>query len=414
MNLLDLIYVPLGVLSAPLWARKKRNGWGERFGRVEHMLRHKPGHGLRVMLHAVSVGEVNALRALVDRLVEDPKIECVIVSTTTDTGLARAKMLFGECCEVVRYPLDCSWMVRRFLDAVQPSVIGLVELEVWPNFVKLSVRRDIPVCVINGRLSARSFKGYRKIRPLLKRTFARLRVCCVQDEEYAERFRAMGAKDVRVTDSMKWDSVDTQRAAGGATDRAYSIALAMGLDLTKPILVAGSTGPGEEALLHAACPEGAQLVCAPRKPERFDEAAAAMPGCVRRSAEMPAPSGTVRFLLDTIGELSSVYELADVVVVGRSFGDLYGSDPIEPAALGKPVVIGPSHSDFETAVRALLKADAISVADRDGLRKELVRLFRHPAGGKTMGERAQACVRTHQGATGRHHALLVELGGTAG
>jgi len=410
VNFLDLIYVPLGVLSAPLWARKKRDGWGERFGHIEQMMRNQPApEGLRIMLHAVSVGEVNALRALIDSLLIDPKVGCVMISTTTDTGLARARALFGERCDVVRYPLDCSWMVRRFLDTVRPDVIGLVELELWPNFVKIATKRDIPVCVINGRLSERSFRGYRRIRFLLRWTFARLKVCCVQDAEYADRFRAMGARDVRITDSMKWDSVDTGRASGGPTDRAFSIALSMGLDLTKPILVAGSTGPGEEALLHASCPEGAQLVCAPRKPERFEEAAAAMPGCERRSAGKPAPAGTMRFLLDTIGELSSVYELADVVVVGRSFGDLYGSDPIEPAALGKPVVIGPRHSDFETAIRTLLRADAISIVDREGLRTELVRLFRHPASGKTMGDRAQACVRAHQGATALHHEVLVGL-----
>src|SRR5690606_5122414 len=112
------------------------------------------------------------------------------------------------------------------------------------------------------------------------------------------------------------------------------------LDLTHPIVVGGSTGPGEELLLHEACPKGVQLVCAPRKPERFDEAAAAMPACVRRSVHTPSTEWQERFLLDTIGELSAVYELADIVVVGRSFGDLYGSDPVEPAALGKPVLIG--------------------------------------------------------------------------
>jgi 3-deoxy-D-manno-octulosonic-acid transferase len=411
MNLLDLIYVPIGVLTAPFWARKKRGGWHERFGRIQEMMRRGPGgEQIRVLLHAVSVGEVNALRTLVDRLNQDERVGMVIISTTTDTGLARARELFEDTCTVVRYPLDCSWMVRRFFDSVRPDVIGLVELEVWPNFIKCAAKRRVPVCVINGRLSARSFKGYRKIRFLLKRTFERLAVCCVQDEEYAERFRAMGARDVRVTDSMKWDSVDVTRVADGPSDRAYSIALEMGLDLTRPILVAGSTASGEEALMHASCPDGAQLVCAPRKPERFDEAAAAIPGCVRRSAQIPAPSGTNRYLLDTIGELSAIYELADVVVVGRSFGDLYGSDPIEPAAMGKPVVIGPSHSDFATAVRALQQSEGIIVVDREQLRDELVRLFRRPATGVSLGERAQSCVRAHQGATDRHHELLVDLG----
>ncbi|MBL4592158.1 MAG: hypothetical protein JKY96_09400, partial [Phycisphaerales bacterium] len=349
MNLLDCLYIPIGIVTAPLWARKKRDGWGQRFGHIQEMLQLREGGATRkrVLLHAVSVGEVNALRALVPMLGEQVD---VVVSTTTDTGLARAVQLFAEIesCEVVRYPLDCSWMVRRFLDAVKPDVVGLVELEVWPNFVKACVRRDIPIGLINGRLSARSFKGYKKLRPLLRPTFRRLAFACMQDASYAERVTAMGVPEARVsvTDSMKWDSVDVDRASEGASDRALSIALSMGLDLSRRIVVAGSTGPNEEHWISQACPDDVQLICAPRKPERFDEAAAAMVGCTRRSRGFDSTKTNTRFLLDTIGELSTVYELADVVIVGRSFCNLYGSDPIEPAALGKPVIIGPNNSDF--------------------------------------------------------------------
>ena len=240
----------------------------------------------RVMVHAVSVGEVNALRALVPMLVESGAE--VVVSVGTDTGIARARELFesektpaGSRAIVVRYPLDFSRSVKRFLDAVKPTVVGLVELELWPNFIRECGRRGIPVSVINGRLSARSFKGYRRVRGILKRTFASLHTAAVQDDAYAERFRAMGVSPERcvITGSMKWDSAKIERAEDVAG--ASELAREMGIDRTRPLIVAGSTGPGEEALLHAACPKGVQLLCAPRKPERFDDAAAGMPGCSR-------------------------------------------------------------------------------------------------------------------------------------
>ncbi len=409
MNLLDLVYIPIGVLTAPLWARKKRDGWGQRFGHVSDMLRPTRSGSTRkrVLIHAVSVGEVNALRALVPML--GTQVD-VVVSSTTDTGLARAVQLFGELetCDVVRYPLDCSWMVRRFLDLVKPDAVGLVELEVWPNFVKACVSRDIPVGLINGRLSARSFKGYKKLRPFLRPTFRRLAFACMQDASYAERVAAMGvpADRVRVTDSMKWDSVDVDRASAGASDRALSIALAMGLDLSRRIVVAGSTGPSEEQLISKACPDDVQLLCAPRKPERFDEAAAAMAGCTRRSEKRNSKQTNTRFLLDTIGELSAVYELADIVIVGRSFCDLYGSDPIEPAALGKPVIIGPNNSDFTNAIRVLSDHQAILVSSRDALAGDLSGLLASQDQCQAMGDRARECVRAHQGATRAHCEVL--------
>jgi len=399
MNALDFLYVPVAALTAPWWARKARAGWKQRLGHADQLppVTHPGG---RVLLHAVSVGEVSALRELVPLLL--PQCE-VVVATTTDTGLQRALDLFGKSCPVVRYPLDFSRSVRRFLDAVRPTAVGLVELEVWPNFIRECVRRDVPVGVINGRLSARSFKGYLKIRPVLRRTFASLAFAGVQDADYFERFLAMGVPRERlsITGTMKWDAAKIQSDVAGAAE----LALELGIDRTTPLIVAGSTGPGEEALLHAACPAGVQLLCAPRKPERFDEAAAAMAGCVRRT-KREAKSQATRFLLDTIGELRKAYALADVVVVGRSFFDQFGSDPIEPAALGKPVVIGPAVSDFANIVAAFDEAEAIVQVHRDDLTRTLAGLIADPARRKTLAERAIACVRQNQGASRRSADLL--------
>ncbi len=421
MNARDLVYVPLAALTAPLWARKGREAWPERFGRVERLPGPRGGKP-RVLLHAVSVGEVSALRGLVPRLAGEAD---VVVSVTTDTGTARARSLFAGAT-VVRYPLDFSWAVRRFLDAVRPDVVALVELEVWPNFVAACRQRGIPVCVINGRLSERSFKGYSRIRPVIRRAFESLEFAAVQDEEYGRRFEALGVgpSSCLVTGSMKWDAVEAagpgEEADGPTAALAAELASSMGIDRSRPLVVAGSTGPDEELLLHEACarefPEGVQLLCAPRKPERFDEAAAAMPGCVRRSL-VKGGSTTVagrtpvhpRFLLDTIGELRAAYVLADVVVMGRSFGRLYGSDPIEPVSLGRATVIGPRVGDFESAVRALDAAGGLARATRESVGGILRSLIESQDRRETLVRLGLACIRSQRGATARHAELLLSL-----
>jgi 3-deoxy-D-manno-octulosonic-acid transferase len=433
MNALDLLYIPVAAAYAPSLLRKKRGGWGERFGRTATLpAKTKP----RVMLHAVSVGEINALRAIVPLLTP---INDVVISTTTDTGLARARTLYEVNARVVRYPLDLSWSVRRFLDAVQPDVVALVELELWPNFMSACAARGIPVGVINGRLSARSFKGYRKIRFFMRRVFGALRIAAVQDEDYAERFAHMGVprERVRVTGSMKWDTIELAdaKSAGASNSKAEALATSLGIDRSRALIVAGSTGPDEEALLHAATPPGVQLLCAPRKTERFNEAAAALPGCVRRSERKAAagdgaaavlatgwphaPSGadasshaaapTDRFLLDTIGELRDAYALADLVVVGRSFFDLFGSDPIEPIALGKPVIIGPSFGDFAQIVAAFVAAGGIRVCPREALAAMLQELLASKEARDELAKRGRMCIEQHRGASATHAAIIGEL-----
>ncbi len=403
----DAVYLVLATVSAPWWLRRRRQGWRERFGHGDR-LADDPARK-RVLLHAVSVGEINLIRRLVDLLRGEFD---VVVSVTTDTGVARARELFAMSpgVTVVRYPLDASWMVRRFLDRVRPDAVGLVELELWPNFIRACRKRGIPVVVLNGRLSDRSFSRYRLARPVLGGFFRSLAACAVQDEVYCERFVAAGvpADRCRVLGSMKWDAAG--EADGALEEAAAALARDLGVDLTKPLIVAGSTEPIEHALLHAATPAGAQLLCAPRRPEWFDAAAADLPGCVRRSVGRSAAApGVDRFLLDTIGELRAAYALADVVVVGRSFGELFGSDPMEPASLGKPVVIGPRFADFAAAVEGLERAGAIVRAERESLAAVLRGLIEVRAQRDSIGARARACVAANRGASDRHAELLAKI-----
>lgn len=460
MNLLDLLYACGAVVLSPIWARKARGDWRQRFGHIPP-LPPPADNRKRILLHAVSVGEVNALRGLAPMLVcgdggaaadSAGSALDVVVSAGTDTGVARARSLFegSPHMHVVRYPLDFSSSVRRFLNAVRPDAVALVELELWPNFIRECQRRNIPVGVVNGRLSARSFRGYQRARPLLRSTFSRLTFAAVQDETYARRFEAMGvpADRVLVTGSMKWDAARIEDEVDGASE----LAAALGIDRNRPLIVAGSTGPlpdkppredrpygtmysragcafvahghkrdtalpdlpypAEEALLHAACPEGVQLLCAPRRPERFEEAFLAMGGegrCIRRSSGTRAAPGTDRFLLDTIGELRAAYALADVVVIGRSFGALYGSDPIEPVALGKPVLCGPRMSDFDSSMAPLLEARGILQLGAGELAETLARLINDPEERHAIADRGRGVILAQRGATARHAALIRTL-----
>ncbi|MBL8875557.1 MAG: hypothetical protein JNM86_07160 [Phycisphaerae bacterium] len=414
MNALDLLYITGGAIASPWLLRKQRAGWKERFGRIDAL---PPKKLPRLMIHAVSVGEVNAIRHLLPLLTapaDGPAAE-VVVTVGTDTGLARAKELFSKQATVLRYPIDLSSSVKRFLDAVQPDAVALVELEVWPNFIKECARRRIPVAVINGRLSERSFRGYRKLKPVLAPTFARLVEVAAQDEDYAARFLAMGVprERVRIAGTMKWDAAVVPSSLDAPIAGADELAKGLGIDRSRPLIVAGSTGPGEEALLHRACPAGAQLLCAPRKPERFDEAAAALPGCVRRSATKDSgaapPGARDRFLLDTIGELRLAYSLADVIVIGRSFIDLFGSDPLEPAALGKPILIGPRYGDFQNVVQTLERAGAIRIVTPEQLGPVLSLLLANAPERAELSNNARAAVLANKGASAKHASMLLSL-----
>ena len=406
-------------------------------------------HPPTVLVHGVSVGEVAATRLLVDRLAGRVR---VVVSSTTDTGVARARSLYGTRHPVVRYPLDLSWMVRRFLDAVCPDVVALTELEVWPNFVTECARRGIPVCVVNGRLSASSHRGYRRARGWVEPVFRQLAAVGAQNETCARRFADLGVpRDrVRVTDTMKWDTSGhlPGRLAGNPAPppAALALAAALGLDPTRPLIVAGSTGPGEERELIATRPPAAQLLLVPRKPERFDAVAALHPGIRRRTTSAdrstptaptgqstpdragPPPSPTDHrtrdrpsrnppghapapptdlFLLDTMGELELAYTLADVAIVGRSFTPMGGSDPIPPVAAGCATVIGPHHENFEDVVSALASGGGITVTASP--MAAAARLLDDADVRRRMARNGQRVIEEHRGASARSAELVLKL-----
>ncbi len=484
----DVFYLMAALLASPVVAvhllatGKRRTGWRGRFGHVGRLdvpssptddapprpadsADRSVGHAAgkvsgapvrrrpTVLVHGVSVGEVAAIRQLVDLLTARAR---VVVSSTTDTGVARARSLYGNRHAVVRYPLDLSWMVRRFLDAVRPDVVALTELEVWPNFVTECARRGIPVCVVNGRLSASSHHGYRRARRWVRSIFRQLAAVAAQNEAYAARFVDLGVPrdQVRVTDTMKWDTSGRPLPGGSSTDSAATappaaeaLAAAFGLDRTRPLIVAGSTGPGEEEEMIATRPSAAQLLLVPRKPERFDAVAALHPAIRRRSRARSgsgdpegtaAPASTVvprsgsrvatpasppamatqpsagatsaptdLFLLDTMGELELAYALADVAIVGRSFAPLGGSDPILPVAAGCATIIGPHHENFAHVVSALAAGGGITVTNTP--MAAAARLLDDPDARRRMAHNGQRVIDERRGASARTADLVLGL-----
>ncbi|MEM6553081.1 MAG: glycosyltransferase N-terminal domain-containing protein [Planctomycetota bacterium] len=437
----DLCYAVAGVVSSPVWGwgllrtGKWRTDWKGRFGwvpRSETVGFEGEQGGKTLLIHGVSVGEVNLIRPMVERL-EGVEGLRLVIAATTDTGVARAEQLYGERHRVVRYPLDFSWMVRRFLRAVKPDAVALVELEVWPNLVEQCAAGGVLVGVINGRLSERSYRGYRRIGWLVRGSFGRLWGVAAQTAEIAERFVGVGvpAERVVVLDTMKWDAARVEEP--GEVAGVAEFAAEMGIDRapgSRPLVVWGSTGPGEEVMALAGIAEDVQLLIAPRKPEWFEgvvEAARARGGggleVVRRTertgvpdaAEAASPHGGKGcvLLLDTIGELRKAYALADVCVVGRSFtGKLYGSDMMEPIGLGKPTVVGPYTKDFSAVMEALRAGDGVVETDDPwGAIRGLLE-DRESAG--AMAERGRAVIRARQsggGSAGRHAAWVLGMMG---
>lgn len=428
-NCYDLAYAIGLSAAAPVWlvrptARRKVLG----------ALRQRMARGLppctdpspSVLIHAVSVGEVNAVPALIAALRRRRNDLRFYVTTTTQTGGERARQLFADgSATTLPWPLDFTPAVRRLLDATRPSAVVLMELEVWPNFALHCARRGIPLIVANGRVTEPAMRRYRWAGPVGRRMFARVSGAGVQDDTYADRFARLGVPRDRIAvlGTMKFDAATLADRVTGDTELASTVGLRPGAE---PIWVCGSTGPGEESIvleayraLRARHP-GLRLVIVPRHPPRFDEAAGlvraagfavlrrSMPGAVSGASGAP-----VVILGDTMGELRKFYSLADVVFVGRSLVDLgprqHGSDMIEPAALGKPVVVGPFTGNFDMPMRLLRAAHAavdVPAGDPGGLAAAVDRLLGDPESARAMGRRAQGVVRAAQGSTDRHAELI--------
>ena len=416
------------VVGAPWWlwrmatARKYREGLAERLGlgsaALSRRLEGLAGKPL-IWVHAVSVGEVLAVSRLVKELDEALPGFFVAISTTTSTGQALARERFGEG-RVFYCPLDLPWAVRAHLDALDPRLLVLAETEFWPNLLSNCFRRGIPIAVVNARVSDRSWPRYRRLRGLWRPFLERLSRVLAQSETDAERLVAIGcaAERVSVAGNLKFDV----RATGEVEAARILKALRGGLRL----VVAGSTLEGEEAALLEAWPRLLEadlrlvLVLAPRHPERFAAVAELVEASGypwnRRTHWQHQPAGAIKLLkpgqivlLDSIGELASVYSVAAVAFVGGSLVEAGGHNPLEPAQFGVPTVMGPHYANFRAIAEDLRAHEGLRIAQPDDLAEVLADLLLDRAAAQALGDRARAAFEQQAGATARCVEAILEL-----
>jgi 3-deoxy-D-manno-octulosonic-acid transferase len=394
---------------------KYRKGFLERIGRVPHRLRVPRGNESTIWVHAVSVGEVLAVSGLVEQLRQISPNDSIFISTTTDTGQALARKHFGED-NVFYFPMDFAFAIRPYLRALRPKMVVIAETESWPNFFRLAHRSGAKIAIVNARISDRSFPRYRRFRGLLKSVLANVDLFLAQTTEDASRLAAIGAQPerIRVAGNLKFDM-----PAPPATAIVESLRKSSAASGARPVLVCGSTVEGEEPLLLKAFENllvqhpVAVMIVAPRHPERFAAVAALLEKMSIRFSRRSlwngeSLSGGV-LLLDTIGELSSLYALADVAFVGGSLVPRGGHNILEPAQHGVATLVGTHTENFRDIVRLFQTRDAVRVVGPSDLPLVLMDLLNNEAERKALGQRAAEAARSQLGATARTAGELRRL-----
>ena len=392
-----------------LWRARRQPAYlehvGERFG--IYPSRRVGAEGV-IWLHAVSVGETRAAQPLVAALRAAYPGHRILLTHMTPTGRDTSEVLFGEGVQRAYLPYDYPWAVRRFLRHFRPSLGVFMETEIWPNLIAACGAAGVPLLLLNARLSAKSARGYARFRRLTRPALAGFRAIAAQTEDDAARLRQLGAANVSVTGSMKFDVLPpaAQLAAGRALRRRWG---------ARPVLLAASTRDGEEALLLDAFarsgPAEALLVLVPRHPQRFDEVALLAQArglkLARRSADEDIAPDTRVVLGDSMGEMFAYYAACDVAFIGGSLLPYGSQNLIEACAVGVPVLVGPSTYNFaEAAEKAVAAGAALRVADADEVMRRAGELLADEAARRSMGEAGKAFTAQHRGATARAMELI--------
>ncbi len=365
-----------------------------------------------VWIHAVSVGEAMAVKNLAEALRREFSGVKFVISTVTPTGNTIARNIARDGDAVLYLPLDFSFIVNKVITRINPRLFIIVETELWPNLISCLSQKKIPVIVVNGRISDASYKGYRSLKFLLASFLNKVTLFCVQSRRDAERFADIGVDNtiIKVAGNMKFDREEPSVLL---EKQGQDYRLRLGLSSREKFLVAGSTHPGEEeellrvyTRLMALFP-GLRLLLAPRHPERAAEVEKIIVSfglCPRRFSRLtdkqPSFNARTIMVLDTIGDLVSVYRAADIVFVGGSLIPRGGHNILEPAVLGKAVLFGPHMFNFRDITDLFLSNDsAISVRDAAGLQESITRLLNDPGQLIQLGRRAQELIEKQRGAT---------------
>ncbi|MBX3732066.1 MAG: 3-deoxy-D-manno-octulosonic acid transferase [Verrucomicrobiae bacterium] len=415
------------VVTAPFYFLKmyRRGNWvagfGQRFGQYDGRLKQALTNRRILWIHAVSVGEVAVCARLVTALESRLPIHKFVVSTTTSTGMGELQRRLPAHVSRIYYPIDRRKHVQRALGAIHPEAMIFVEAEIWPNMIWGLQRRGLPYFLVNARISNRSYRRYRLAGFLFRELFAGFAGVGVQNELDAERLRHLGVRPdaLHVAGSLKF--AEAPPTVGPRLDVAGLLAM-VGVDPAAPVLVGGSTHPGEEAILAGITRRlrdrfpNLFLILVPRHHERGAEVGRELESLglrfAYRSELRPgirkAPGTVECLLVNTTGELRFFYERADVVFVGKSLTVGGGQNPVEPAALGKAVVFGPHMGNFPQVVPQFLAQDgAVSVADAAALEQVLGELLADPDRRATLGENARKVVRNNLGALEKTVEMIV-------
>jgi 3-deoxy-D-manno-octulosonic-acid transferase len=395
-----ILFIPQ-YLKRPAEIRKK---WlREKLGFLDSSL--FAPHTSPIWIHAVSVGEVNAAIPFLRKLrAAYPDIP-VILSTITDTGQKVARQKAPDGTHLVYLPFDLRIILASCFEKVRPRLFIVMETELWPNIFRAAAERRIPVIILNGRISEKSSKGYRKVSFFMKRVFDQVTLFCMQSPSDADRIKSIGAEEskVIVLGNFKFDMEISPHIPSWIRE------------LQGQVIVAGSTHAGEEQIIIDAYREnvylfpGLKLIIAPRHPERFAEAE----DVIRKSdmrylkrsefgteGEEPGPKKFNILLLDTVGELTTVYSIADIAIMGKSIEGFGGQNPLEPAFWGKPIICG-QHMENFPFIKDFYAAGAAFQVTSTGVAKKIKELLLQPEKAKSAGEKARVLYLKNSGAVDR-------------
>jgi 3-deoxy-D-manno-octulosonic-acid transferase len=413
-----LFYALLPALFAKLLWRSRttpgyRQGLLERLGFYQ-----QPAIAGALWFHAVSVGEIEAAIPIIRELLNEKPGSPILITCTTPTGSQRIIAILGNSVQHVFLPYDIPGAVKRFLDHFRPKAGVIMETEIWPNLFYQCDRKAIPLAIVNGRLSAKSVTGYQRIRGLTQSTLAKVSFVAAQTKEDADRYISLGADPcrVQVTGNVKFD------VTFGEEDKARSSVLRAQLFPDRPVLVAGSTHPGEEEALldvlftlrHAQ--PGLLLVIAPRHPQRVPDLIALCKAKgythALRSETRPCDAATDVFLVDTLGELRTFYGAANIAFVGGSLVPHGGQNMLEPAVAGIPVLFGPHTANFKEIASGLCaSAGGFRINTTAELSTHVLNFLNQPELARVCGERGRNFVATNTGAVTRVIELINDLSG---
>ncbi|WP_431478278.1 lipid IV(A) 3-deoxy-D-manno-octulosonic acid transferase [Massilia eburnea] len=411
------------VLGRLWWRGRKEPGyrqhWSERLGM--YGARAANDEPATIWVHAVSVGETRAAEPLVDALLQKYPQARIVLTCMTPTGRATGKSLFGKHgARVVQsyLPYDMPLLVARFIRHFEPRVCILMETEVWPNLIRQCRRDKVPVVLANARLSERSLGKAQRFGKVIRDAAQGITLVAAQTEADALRIRELGASNVNVTGSIKFDVVipPAALASGAQLRRQFGL---------RPVFLCASTREGEEGMIleafqaaRAALPADLLLLIVPRHPQRFDEVAAMVTErglSLQRRSSLTAAGASVDpatevVLGDSMGEMFAYYSACDLAFIGGSLQPLGGQNLIEPAALGKPIIVGEHTFNFAQATEdCLQQGGAVRVPNSNGLMQQAARLLADSTARGAMGAHAQTFANTHRGATARTIALLPDL-----